>query len=266
MDQAKIGKFIAEKRRQRGLTQRTLAEQLLVSDKAVSKWERGICLPNIELLSPLAELLDVNVKTLLTGEDEAKAEESLPEDKIVINTVELYTKENHRKEKKKRFIFCISLTIVTFTLVVLPLYSKYNVSRYDSAAQNAWSKAGTTVVELLDTGREIKDAGYRIELETYYNLKYLVSGGMDAMAEFQTETKRGEKVNALIQEMDCCVNETMRQIEINAMISFENGGSSYRCSEEEVVLIDQFLSRLPQLYDKINEEMGIVSPGISQLY
>ena len=42
MDQMKIGKYIAENRRRMGLTQRTLAEQLLVSDKAVSKWERGV--------------------------------------------------------------------------------------------------------------------------------------------------------------------------------------------------------------------------------
>lgn len=266
MDQVKIGKFIAERRRQRGFTQRALAEQLLVSDKAVSKWERGICLPNIELLSPLAERLDVSVEALLAGEEEAKAEESVSAEKLVINAVELYTKETHRKEKKKRFIFCVSLTILTFALVVLPLYSKYNVSRYDSAAQNAWSKTSTTVIELLDTAREIKAAGYGIELEPYYNLKYLINSSMDTIAEFQTETKQGEKVHALIQEMDCCVNETMRRIETNAMIYFENGGDCYRCSEEEAVLIDQFLSRLPQLYDKTNAEMGIVSPGSSRLY
>jgi len=259
MDQVKIGKYIAEKRRQRGFTQRALAERLLVSDKAVSKWERGICLPNIELLSPLAELLDVSVKALLAGEDEA--EERAAVDKIVINAVEIYTKENHRKEKK-RFAFCIGLILLIFTLVVLPLYSKYNVSRYDSAAQNAWSKAATTVVELLDTAREIKDRGYRIELETYHNLKYIVGDSMDDIAEFQTETKRGEKVHSLIQEMDCCVNETMRQIEINALIYFENGGTCYRCSEEEAELIDRFLSCLPPLYDEINQEMRIASPKL----
>ena len=174
--------------------------------------------------------------------------------------------ESDKKEKRTRLMICMSLIILIFTLVILPLYSKYNASRYDAAAQNAWSKAGTTVVELLDTAREIKDTDYRIELETYYNLKYIVSGSMDYIAEFQTETKMGEKVHALIQEMDCCVNETMRQIEISASICFGKGGTCYPCSAEEAGLIDRFLSRLPQIYDKINEEMGIVSPGISHLY
>ncbi len=266
MDQIKIGKYIAEKRRRMGLTQRSLAAQLLVSDKAVSKWERGICLPNIELLSPLAEILDVSVKALLAGEDEEKGEEKSAVDDIVINTVELYTEENHKREKKKCLVICICFMILTFALVVLPLYSKYNVSRYDFAAQNAWSKAGTTVVELLDTAYVIKDADYRIELETYYNLKYMASGSMEYIAEFQTETKRGEKVHALIQEMNRCVNETMRKIEINALICFENGGTYYQCTAEEAELLNRFLSRLPQLYDQINEEVGINSPGISHLY
>ena len=48
MNQIKIGKYITEKRQRKGLTQKDIAEKLLVSDKAVSKWERGICLPNID--------------------------------------------------------------------------------------------------------------------------------------------------------------------------------------------------------------------------
>ena len=56
MDQVKIGKYIAEKRRSKNMTQKSLAEQLMVSDKAVSKWERGICLPKAELLLPLSEI------------------------------------------------------------------------------------------------------------------------------------------------------------------------------------------------------------------
>ena len=69
MNQIKTGKYIAEKRKKKGLTQKELAEKLLVSDKAVSKWERGICLPNIELIKPLSEILDISIDALLSGED-----------------------------------------------------------------------------------------------------------------------------------------------------------------------------------------------------
>ena len=67
MNQIKIGKYITEKRQRKGLTQKDIAEKLLVSDKAVSKWERGICLPNIELIKPLSEILDISMESLLSG-------------------------------------------------------------------------------------------------------------------------------------------------------------------------------------------------------
>ena len=68
VDKSKVGAFIAARRRSRGLTQRQLAEQLHVSDKAVSKWERGHSLPDIELLEPLADALNATVTELLRGE------------------------------------------------------------------------------------------------------------------------------------------------------------------------------------------------------
>lgn len=68
MNQESIGKFISEKRRERGLTQQELASQLGVSINAVSKWERGICLMDMSLLKPLSSILEVNVIDILSGE------------------------------------------------------------------------------------------------------------------------------------------------------------------------------------------------------
>lgn len=68
MDQTRIGKFIAEKRKEKNLTQEQLAEKLGVSINAVSKWERGICLMDMSLLKPLSKILDVNVVDILSGE------------------------------------------------------------------------------------------------------------------------------------------------------------------------------------------------------
>lgn len=65
IDKDKFGEFIAELRREKGFTQKELAEKLFVSDKAVSKWERGQSLPDITLLNPLAEVLDVTPAELL---------------------------------------------------------------------------------------------------------------------------------------------------------------------------------------------------------
>ena len=68
LDREKIGAFLVQLRKERGLTQRELAERLYVSDKTVSKWERAQGLPDIALLRPLAQCLGVSVTELLQGE------------------------------------------------------------------------------------------------------------------------------------------------------------------------------------------------------
>lgn len=67
IDRAKFGAFVAELRREKGLTQKQLAAKLYISDKAVSKWETAQSLPDISLLAPLADLLGVTVTELLRG-------------------------------------------------------------------------------------------------------------------------------------------------------------------------------------------------------
>lgn len=68
MDQKRIGKFISERRRAQGLTQRQLAEALSISDKTVSKWECGNGMPEVSLMLPLCRALGINVNELLSGE------------------------------------------------------------------------------------------------------------------------------------------------------------------------------------------------------
>ena len=65
MDKEKFGLFVAQLRKEKGMTQKELAEKLYLSDKAVSKWERGAGMPDISLLVPLSELLGVSVAELL---------------------------------------------------------------------------------------------------------------------------------------------------------------------------------------------------------
>ena len=68
MNQEKIGSFIASCRKEKGLTQASLAEKLGITDRAVSKWENGKSMPDASLMLPLCELLQINVNELLTGE------------------------------------------------------------------------------------------------------------------------------------------------------------------------------------------------------
>ena len=68
MDQLKIGKFIAKQRKAKNLTQMQLAEKLNITDKAISKWERGISMPDTSIMLELCDILKVSVKELLCGE------------------------------------------------------------------------------------------------------------------------------------------------------------------------------------------------------
>ena len=67
MDAQKTGNFIAEKRKEKNMSQKELAEYLHITDKAISKWERGLSFPDITILIPLSEVLNVSLYDLLTG-------------------------------------------------------------------------------------------------------------------------------------------------------------------------------------------------------
>ena len=68
MDQRKIGQFIAQRRKQNELTQMQLAEKLNITDKAISKWERGIAMPDTSIMLELCDILGISVNELLSGE------------------------------------------------------------------------------------------------------------------------------------------------------------------------------------------------------
>jgi len=106
MDQIKIGKFIAERRKRKGYTQRQLADILGISDKTISKWERGNGFPEVSLLLPLCEELGISVNELLTGE-------SVPDDhyrkKAEENMVNLV---KEAQENRKKIILSAMIGVV----------------------------------------------------------------------------------------------------------------------------------------------------------
>lgn len=107
MDQIKIGKFIAEQRKAKGLTQSRLAEQLLISDKTVSKWECGYGLPEVSLMLPLCEILEISVNELLCGERLEISEYKQKAEEIIMNFVQ------EREENKKKIFACIISVVAT---------------------------------------------------------------------------------------------------------------------------------------------------------
>ena len=85
MDQIKIGKYIAEKRKALGLTQVELAEKLGMSNKSVSKWERGVCLPDVSVYMDHCEALEITLNEFLAGEDIEPANIAKKSEETIIN-------------------------------------------------------------------------------------------------------------------------------------------------------------------------------------
>lgn len=104
IDNQKFGAFLLQLRKEHGMTQKNLAERLFVSDKAVSKWERGLSLPDIALLQPIADTLDVTVTELLAGKfiRENQPLNIRDVDPIVQKSLYLTAKEQTKESRRRR--------------------------------------------------------------------------------------------------------------------------------------------------------------------
>ena len=118
MNQEKIGKFIAELRKQKKLTQEQLAEKLGITKNAVSKWERGLGLMDLSLLKPLSEILGVSVTEILNGE-KLDEEIDLKSEEILIDTLDYSAKEIKKVKKNKFIIILLTIVITILSIVIL---------------------------------------------------------------------------------------------------------------------------------------------------
>lgn len=112
MNQSKIGRFISEKRKAKGFTQATLAEQLGITDRAVSKWERGKAMPDVSLMLELCQLLGITVNELLCGETIDMENNEQKNQQLLLDM----TKEI---EKKNKTIWTAMWAIMTVCILAL---------------------------------------------------------------------------------------------------------------------------------------------------
>lgn len=123
MDPKKTGTIISDARKNLNMTQKELADKLYVSDKAVSKWERGLCFPDISVLIPLTEILNISLYDLLRGERMKKSEV----EETLKNTISYSSSELKRNKKKYTIISSIIiLGVVILCVLSLVFISKNN--------------------------------------------------------------------------------------------------------------------------------------------
>lgn len=111
MDQIKIGKFIAEIRKERNLTQLDLANKIGVTDRAVSKWENGRGMPELSLIKPLCNALSISINELFCGERIEKEAFEEKADKNIVETLD-YTEKRIKKTRRIFYSFLAFLLII----------------------------------------------------------------------------------------------------------------------------------------------------------
>ena len=124
MDQIKIGKFIGEQRKVHNLTQSELSEKLGITDRAISKWENGICLPDAGLMLDLCKILEISVNELLTGEKIPMENNTEIMEKNLIEMAAL----NERTNKMLIHTEYILIALMVFIVIAGALVSSYLVS------------------------------------------------------------------------------------------------------------------------------------------
>jgi len=115
MNQIKIGKFIARKRREKNITQEQLGEKLGISHKSVSKWETGMCMPDYSLIELLCQELGVSISELLDGDENENGNIRLYDDKQMLNMIERV----QCLERQKQMLIGFMLSTMGIALLAL---------------------------------------------------------------------------------------------------------------------------------------------------
>ena len=116
MDNIKTGKLISSIRKDKGMTQKQLADNLGVSNATISKWETGKGYPDISLLEPLANALGITVSEILVGERQNNDDST---NNLLNDLVDISIKEQNRKTKAANWIIAITVALLYITISLI---------------------------------------------------------------------------------------------------------------------------------------------------
>lgn len=179
MDLIKIGKYIADKRKRLGMTQKQIAEKLGMSDKSVSKWERGICLPDVSVYLELCDILGISINEFLAGED--ISEQNMVK-KSEDNLIQV-TKESKHRQKKLKSIIAV-LTLVTLAALTVPgILAFWN-----------WRRPQSYMVPVARDSAEMKTAELLSGADGAFLFRYFTGDHYKTLTVFLSEYHSGELI------------------------------------------------------------------------
>ena len=121
MDQFKIGRFIADCRKQQKLTQMQLADKLGITDKAISKWERGMAMPDTSLMLELCDILGISVNELLNGERISMENNNQKNEQLLLDMAKELEKKNKTIWTSMWAIMIVSITALLAGIMIAAL-------------------------------------------------------------------------------------------------------------------------------------------------
>lgn len=207
MDLVKIGKYIAGKRKALGMTQKQLAEKLNMSDKSVSKWERGICLPDVSVYMELCEILGISINEFLAGEDiDAENVEKKSEDNII-----QVTKDSKKKQKNLKSILAVVTTFAVIMVLVLGAVFVHKVMQ---------PKNYITAVDR--TSAEMKTAELLSGADGAYLFNFYAKEEYKTLTIYLSEYQAGELINkSKVADLDYDGLESAKRGVIAVILDFE---------------------------------------------
>ncbi len=153
MDIEKIGKFIAECRKKKNITQQELAEKLGVSDRTIGNWENGRNMPDLSLFKPLCNELDITLNDLMSGE---KVKEKEYKEKFEENIVKTIDYSNTKvKRIKKAYLFAITfIGLILLTLLILFIIDITKMRNNEPVLFSTWGFKYAPPINLDDVNIE----------------------------------------------------------------------------------------------------------------
>ena len=251
MDAKKVGNFIALKRKECGLTQLQLAEKLFITDKAVSKWERGLACPDISSLQPLAKLLGVSIVELLNGESCAKIDENA----IIQDTITTYV-ETTKKICWKQFFIIITLLTLVFALFISAYSMKQETLRQERI-QDAYDSLEWAIINNLDKNLENKD--YIEDLNQYQNTLDSINYAKETISQIRyvltTEhmLRNNDKLNSCLYTLNDEIKNIKNSFYRNINIQYD-----------KIVLTEHGKKEMNESLLKLKDELNLLSLNLNQ--
>lgn len=217
MDLQKVGRFIAERRKIKNLTQEKLGELLGVTDSTISKWERGVNAPDISVLNKLSDILEVSVREILNGCK--KEENNQPEEDNTVKNIEYYAKLTKLKYVKISSYIITGILMVFAILFTVNNYNKFRVysisSKNDKYTLEGYiiynQERNLTIIKNIDIQDDL--IGTDQEERVKAIKVSIISGNKNIMSVFSENMIDEETINSFLLNETYFINEDIKSKE-----------------------------------------------------